>query len=202
MERYSDTAIEIINDLHTERMDYQSEYLPLIDAANQLAAYESTGIEPERVAEIVSIIGNDYDLGRLRELVEADKDERCVVLPCGVGDSVFHITTCKDFPKVLDGTMYGANGEPGTATGYYCPCELAENCPFLLEDGSFDCDKHKNTPAIYEDVVTEIVVNDMESFVRLDYSGCVDFDDFGKTVFRTREEAEAALEKMQGAAHE
>ena len=91
MARYSDTAIEIINDLHTERMDYQSEYLPLIDAANQLAAYESTGIEPERVAEIVSIIGNDYDLGRLRELVEADKDERCAVFPFKPGENVYFI---------------------------------------------------------------------------------------------------------------
>lgn len=29
MERYSDRAIEIINELHRERLNYQSEYLPL-----------------------------------------------------------------------------------------------------------------------------------------------------------------------------
>ena len=46
MERLSDTAIEIINELHTERLDYYSEYIPLIDAANRLAAYEDTGLEP------------------------------------------------------------------------------------------------------------------------------------------------------------
>ena len=46
MERYSDRAIEIINDLHTERLDYDSKYTPLIDAANQLAAYESTNLAP------------------------------------------------------------------------------------------------------------------------------------------------------------
>ena len=49
MERYSDRAIEIINELHRERLDYQSEYLPLIDAANKLSAYEDTGLEPEQV---------------------------------------------------------------------------------------------------------------------------------------------------------
>ena len=49
MERLSDTAIEIINDLHTERLDYSSEYIPLIDAANRLAAYEDTGLEPEEI---------------------------------------------------------------------------------------------------------------------------------------------------------
>ena len=46
MERYSDKAIEIVNDLHTERLDYASEYIPLIDAAQQLAAYEDTGLIP------------------------------------------------------------------------------------------------------------------------------------------------------------
>ena len=150
--------------------------------------------EPFGIIEVET----EEDFKRLGELIRADREGRCVVLPCGVGDSVFHIATCKGFSKVLDGTMYGANGEHGTATGYYCPCELAENCPFQLEeDGSFDCEKHKNTVAIYEDVAAEIVVNDMESFVRLDYSGCVDFNDFGKTVFLTRAAAEAALKGGQ-----
>lgn len=148
-----------------------------------------------QLATIYDILG-DCDLDRLRELVEADKAERAIIAPVQIGDNVWHITTCKDFAKVLDGTMYGANGELGTATGYYCPCELVENCPFQLEeDGSFDCDKHKNTLAIYEDVVTEIVVNDIESYAQLEYSGCVDFDDFGKNVFLTREAAEDALRK-------
>lgn len=49
MEVYSDAAIKIINELHTERLDYNSEYLPLIDAANQLSAYEDTGLTPEEI---------------------------------------------------------------------------------------------------------------------------------------------------------
>ena len=49
MERLSDTAIEIINELHTERLDYYSEYIPLIDAANRLSAYEDSGLEPEEI---------------------------------------------------------------------------------------------------------------------------------------------------------
>ena len=51
MERLSDTAIEIINDLHTERLEYASEYIPLIDAANRLSDYEDTGLEPEGIKE-------------------------------------------------------------------------------------------------------------------------------------------------------
>ena len=34
-----------------------------------------------RLSEIENIFGDTYDLDRLRELVEADKDGRCVVLP-------------------------------------------------------------------------------------------------------------------------
>lgn len=40
----------------------------------------------KRLLEIENILGDEYDLGRLRELVEADRDGRCVVLPCGEGD--------------------------------------------------------------------------------------------------------------------
>lgn len=36
------------------------------------------------------IIGADYDLDRLRELVEADRDGRCVVLPCNAGTVLPH----------------------------------------------------------------------------------------------------------------
>ena len=34
--RLSEQAVEILNKLHTERLDYQSEYLPLIDCAQAL----------------------------------------------------------------------------------------------------------------------------------------------------------------------
>lgn len=66
MERLSDRAIEIINELHTERLDYNSEYLPLIDAAQKLN-------------DIETVMG-DYDLDRLRELVQADREGRIAIL--------------------------------------------------------------------------------------------------------------------------
>lgn len=99
MERLSEKAIEIINELHTERLDYNSEYLPLIDAANRLAAYEATGLEPEEVeimreskadaqfmlTELCRLC--DYD--RLEELARAEHEGRLVVLPCKVGEYVY-----------------------------------------------------------------------------------------------------------------
>lgn len=71
------------------------------DFVDRLAAYEDTGLTPEevlpkdkadeialklmRLADLESLCSYD----RLRELAEADKDGRCVVLPCKVGDTVY-----------------------------------------------------------------------------------------------------------------
>ena len=152
-----------------------------------------------RLVTIEDILGDEYDLDRLRELVQADREGRCIVPPAKIGDKVYHITTCKNFKKVYDGTLYGDDGGPGTATGLYCPCELAETCPFPCdEDGWFDCYDHKNEIEIFEDVVTKIVIGDTLDYVGFEYSGAAEFEEFGKTVFITREAAEDALKAQKG----
>ena len=45
-----------------------------------------------RLVTIEDILGNEYDLDRLRELAQADWEGRCVVLPCKVGDTVWYLT--------------------------------------------------------------------------------------------------------------
>ena len=62
MERLSDNAIELLNELHTERLAYNSEYLPLIEAAHKLESYES-----------------------------AEEHGRLVMLLCKVGDIAYYI---------------------------------------------------------------------------------------------------------------
>ncbi len=64
----------------------------------RLKAYEDTGLEPREVSAIVkewsdlcTVIGECGGIDRLRELAEADKDGRLVVLPCKVGDTVYRI---------------------------------------------------------------------------------------------------------------
>lgn len=42
-----------------------------------------------RLAKIENILGDEYDLDRLRELGQADREGRCVVLPCKVEDDVY-----------------------------------------------------------------------------------------------------------------
>ena len=64
-----------------------------------LAAYEDTGLTPESVEALkLSMMGkaiaeikefNGLPVDRLRELAEADKDGRVVVLPCKVGDGLW-----------------------------------------------------------------------------------------------------------------
>lgn len=52
----------------------------------------------DRLAAIEEVLGDEYDLDRLRDLVEADKAGRCVVLPCKPGDVVWKICDQCDFP--------------------------------------------------------------------------------------------------------
>ena len=69
------------------------------DFVDRLAAYEDTGLTPEEIkapfTEDTMINLAAQALGvepsRLRELAEADKDGRVVVLPCKVGDTVWRI---------------------------------------------------------------------------------------------------------------
>lgn len=41
-----------------------------------------------RLAAIEDILGDEYDLDRLRELAQADREGRCVVMPCQPGDKI------------------------------------------------------------------------------------------------------------------
>ena len=73
----------------------------LKNVALRLAAYEDTGLEPENVISAVDMAKvacaleelNAYkklgSLHRLRELAEADREGRYVVLPCKVEDDVY-----------------------------------------------------------------------------------------------------------------
>ena len=70
----------------------------------RLAAYENTGLTPEdcaRATEIDDILLDEYyPIGRMRELIKADKDGRLVVLPFTSGRTLL----CKeniDSPRLM-----------------------------------------------------------------------------------------------------
>ena len=64
-----------------------------------LREYLDTGLGPAEVSELVkdwsdlcTIVGECGGIDRMRELAEADKDGRLVVLPCNVGNTIYHIS--------------------------------------------------------------------------------------------------------------
>lgn len=160
------------------------------DAADKLAAYEDTGLEPDEIKEKVGFmspvcVGCDgktadgkrtekctYDedfrkcLERsvhLSELAHAEEQGRLVVLPCNVGDTVYEI----DLPE------YGV---------IVCNVLYVDiyNGPFAHVPGS------KIVAAV--SVGVEVVGGHGKGS-----SYAFEQDDFGKTVFLSRAEAEAAL---------
>ena len=54
MERLSDFATDIINDLY-ENSDWYGDYSLIEAAINRLAAYEETGLEPEEILSAVDM---------------------------------------------------------------------------------------------------------------------------------------------------
>lgn len=62
---------------------------------DRLAAYEDTSLEPEEIEKAMDIVKSavsafeDFGVDRLAELAQADREGRCVVLPCKVEDDVY-----------------------------------------------------------------------------------------------------------------
>lgn len=114
----------------------------------------------DRLAAIEEILGDDYDLDRLKELVQADRGGRCEVIPreeffLRLNSNIYVI----DDGEVLEVLLY-IIGRDQNGIGFIDVVYLP---------------RHEN-----------------EKRLRFRFS------DVGKTVFLTREEAEAALEKMKG----
>lgn len=61
------------------------------EAENDLANEMGYSHIWKRLQEIENILGDDYDLEHLKELVQADREGKCVVLPFKVGDTLYYI---------------------------------------------------------------------------------------------------------------
>ena len=117
MERLTIPDVRV--DEHTTRrtmIDVRAVKNHAMDFYWRLKAYEDTGLEPEEVLpkdkadEIALKLMRLADLEslcsytRLRELAEADKDGRVVVLPCKVGDTVYILRRTFDGADVVGKT--------------------------------------------------------------------------------------------------
>ena len=96
----------------------------------RLAAYEDSELKPEEVSELIkdwsdlcTIIGECGGIDRLRELAEADKDERVVVLPCKIGDKLYRVFAGEIFEHRVGSMKYFAiQGKWDIETYPFCPC--------------------------------------------------------------------------------
>ena len=137
---------------------------------------------------------------KLAAYEDAEEQGLLLKFPYKIGSTVYAITTCKDIAKVLDGTLWDEGGGFGTATGYYCPYELNNSCP---HEDDFDeceggCECFENKLGVFEDFVEGIAVYEDGTYVFLEKHGSFSCEDFGRIIFLTMEEAEAALAEMEG----
>lgn len=74
---------------------------------------EHSGQWVDRLAAYEDILGGEYDLDRLRELAQADREGRCVVLPATPDQIIYRWRKGDDCPSVsrLDGVQINADGE-------------------------------------------------------------------------------------------
>lgn len=128
-----------------------------------------------RLAAIENILGDDYDLEHLKELAEADREGRCMVAKLKIGEHMFVVEKKKIVKARIQEIYFDDMSELIYLVDFECD-NSCDGCPFnswsQSWEGEWECDGE------YGD-------------------GSVKQSDFGKTVFLTREEAEAALEKMR-----
>lgn len=100
----------------------------------RLKAYEDTGLTPKEVTALGKLF--DYALKEsktlteqltllkhIRKLAEADKDGRCVVLPCKVGDKLYRVFAGAIFEHRVGSMKYFAiQGRWDIETYPFCPC--------------------------------------------------------------------------------
>ena len=92
----------------------------------RLKAYEDTGWTPEMLHKLGENAWHLWDfaqaaenmtVGLLKELAEADKDGRVVVLPCKVGDTVYRVFTVDGREPVIQATQVKTFGQAADLIG-------------------------------------------------------------------------------------
>lgn len=120
---------------------------------------EKTQMWEERKEPFATIeVETEKDFNRIKELWEADREGRCVVLPCMIGDTVYVLN--HHLGRVFE------NEVAGFSVGYQSDNRNSVSTVYVGKYGSKTFRRWK-------------------------------FQQFGKTVFLTREEAEAALKEAE-----
>lgn len=104
------TIPDVLVDEHTTRrtmIDGEAVRKHAMDFYWRLKAYEDTHMMPSDVTSmrmdmaIIAALFNGVDVDRMKELAEADKDGRLVVLPCKVGGTLW-VTGRDNVPREME----------------------------------------------------------------------------------------------------
>lgn len=113
-----------------------------VEIRERLAAYEDTGLTPAEVhsmsgewCAMMSVLNSIGSYDRLRELAEADKDGRLVVLPCKVGDTVWITGSVRRLYSEKVRTFF--SGDPNYSRG------MADNGVKMIRTTGCDIPIHK-----------------------------------------------------------
>ena len=82
-----------------------------------------------RLKKIEDILGDEYDLDRLREMVQAKREGRCVVLPAKIGDSIYFTFLGKIIEKQVFSVVTFYNSQRIYCNGtslYFRPDDIGE----------------------------------------------------------------------------
>lgn len=98
----------------------------------RLKEYENTIWTPEMLRKLNENAGKMWNfaqavenmsIGRLKELAEADKDGRVVVLPCKIGDKLYRVFAGEIFEHRVGSMKYFAIQQRWDIETYpFCPC--------------------------------------------------------------------------------
>ena len=90
LEIYARDAVNLGDEMY-DCLQYGIDTIEGVVALLHAAAVQATTMR-SRLKEIEDILGDEYDLDRLKELVQADREGRCVLLPRKVGDKLYKIS--------------------------------------------------------------------------------------------------------------
>lgn len=83
-----------------------------------------------RLCDLTDILGDDYDLDRLKELVEADREGRCVAFPCKMGDTLYEVSD----NRIDDYTVIGLSVGDKSLSHYEDDTDCIDNNLYILAD--------------------------------------------------------------------
>jgi hypothetical protein len=177
-----DECVETVHFLEAEVERLTAENCPNCGANMALEDSAKEQLQKELAQLAIESVEREKALAKLEAEVavwaQAEADGRLVELPCKVGDTVWVIASCEDVAKSCDDDYFNGTGE--ITCPYENTCEIEECADDNIR--------------VFETSINCVVIEEDGKFTFWVDTLLISFgvSKIGKTVFLTREEAEAA----------